>query len=157
MFDDLVYRKYQFDEALNSCPKKEKMTPEQIEALSNLFLNNYMEFPEGTDSFDSMFPDDYDSPDYKGLEWIVKVGNNYFYVNTEGYDYARYIAPISQEIMQEVENEAIPKSYILTDDDKDMIVEMIKDGELLEYMADELGKDKEVIMDFIEENQPLQM
>ena len=60
------------------------LTPDVQSALHDKARKS---LPVGSSVFDNNFVPEY--PNYP-LEWVVHRGNTFYYVNTEGYDYARY-------------------------------------------------------------------
>ena len=93
VFEDFLMRKVDFDDAKDE-GRGNKLSAEEVNKVRKLLsADHYKELPRSASSFDDLFKED----DPK--EMIVYVKDlGYFYVNTEGFSYARYLAylPINE-------------------------------------------------------------
>lgn len=99
IFKSEVMRKTDFDEAhedfedyirLNN---KQKMAIKDIASSGNIIAVN-----SNVSAFDPIFKE------RSGIEWIVLHEEyGYFYVNNEGYNYARYLFPIPNNVVSDID------------------------------------------------------
>lgn len=99
LFDKYVLSKTEFKDAY----KKQKdlvLSLDQIKALKNLINENDVLY---LDNKTSAFDDDFSYEQYGREIIVLREPYGFFYVNNEGYDYARYVMYIPEKYTDELD------------------------------------------------------
>lgn len=110
MFQEYVSRKTEFD-SVQSLPSN--LGEEEVNALAKIYKKHFKALPPTASYADVLFNRQTPSG---STQYIVKRDKEYFYVDTQGYDYARYTAKIPNSVMFKIKkqnNEVSTSQYKL--------------------------------------------